>query len=88
MRAAAIQIFKKAKELTPGDDSRGNEWLDALQSDAEAGLNAWVNTLKGYLRGLWAAGIIEIEDIDDFDKILIDAGYKGKNRERFGRPEN
>lgn len=75
MRTAAYQLFIKAKELTPGNNSKGHEWLDALQSDADAGLNAWVNTLKGYVRGLWAAGIIEIEDIDDFDKILVDAGY-------------
>lgn len=76
MRKANELLLAKAKELTPGENSRGHDWLDDLRSDIEAGLiPAWVNTLKGYIRGLWAAGVIELEDLDDFDKILVDAGY-------------
>lgn len=75
MRFSANQLFNKAKELTPDDNGRGHEWLGELQIEANAGQQAWVNTLKGYIRGLWAAGLIEIEDVDDFDQLLIEAGY-------------
>lgn len=68
------RLFDIAIRLTP-IETGGQDWLEDLKADAEAGLPAWANTLKGYVRGLWGAGVIELEDFDDFDKALVDAGY-------------
>lgn len=74
MRAKADKLFDIAVSLTP-EGTGGQDWLEDLRADAEAGLPAWANTLKGYVRGLWGAGVIGLEDFDDFDKALVDAGY-------------
>lgn len=74
MRPIVLKMFEMAEKFS-SNHPKGLEWLQALREDAESGLSAWMNTLNGYVRGLWAAGIIGTEDLDDFDKLRAEAGY-------------
>ncbi|MGH1441469.1 MAG: hypothetical protein ACRBBR_15245 [Cellvibrionaceae bacterium] len=47
-----------------------HDWLYVLEEDAYNGIE-FLAALKGYFRGLNAAKVIGIEDIDDMYKVLI-----------------
>lgn len=74
MRPIVLKMFEMAEKFS-ANSPKGQDWLHDLRADADAGLNAWMNTLTGYVRGLWAAGVIGIEELDDFDKLRVEAGY-------------
>jgi hypothetical protein len=67
--------FSKAKSLIPDDQYLAHEWLSDLESDANNNLFPdWLNTVRGFMRGLWASKVIDIAEIDDFDKYLESKG--------------
>lgn len=75
MRQIDMELFVLAEHISAGSE-KGLDWLADLKHDALAGeLNGWVDRLAGYIRGLWAAGFIGIEQLDDFDKLRAELGY-------------
>lgn len=71
------KIFDMADQFS-ANSPKGQEWLRDLRSDFGKGLisgSVEINKLSGYVRGLWASGVIDIEQINDFDKVKADAGY-------------
>lgn len=68
------RIFTKVEEMIPENLDRAHEWLVYFRDEANRGF-PWVDKLKGFVRGLWAAEVIEIEDLDDIDKLLLELGF-------------
>lgn len=70
------RILKRVREITPENLTKAHDWLDDLELDIEnQAAPAWVNILKGYVRGLWAAEAITIVELDEFDEVLVECGY-------------
>ncbi len=67
-------MFELAK-MPSADHPVGFEYLESLELDADAGLDAWANSLNGYVKGLHAAGVIDIADVDEFDRLRAEARY-------------
>jgi hypothetical protein len=75
MRETVIKMFELAEQFSV-NSSKGLDWLNDLKSDYGTGrVSGEIYILSGYVTGLWAAGVISIEQLDDFDKIKAEAGY-------------
>lgn len=77
MRKEVKKMFDMADQFS-ASSAKGQEWLRTLRADFGKGLisgSVEINKLSGYVRGLWAAGIIDVEQLDNFDKVKADAGY-------------
>lgn len=68
MTCTAEDLFEMAARLS-ADSTKRLEWLQALRDDANEGQSAWLEMLNGFVRGLWAAGMIDLCDVDYFDKL-------------------
>lgn len=63
------RIFFGVKNAIQGL-SRAEEWLVALEQDASAAIPGWEDRLIGFLRGLWAAGVVDLHQIDMLEKTI------------------
>lgn len=50
--------------------SKAADWLVALEQDANASIPGWEDRLIGFLRGLWAAGVIDLNQVDMLEQIM------------------
>ncbi len=50
--------------------SKAEEWLVALEQDAEASMPGWEDRLIGFLRGLWAAEVIDLHQLDILEQTM------------------
>ncbi len=71
------RIVKKAISLLPDDRTMALQYLEELQLDLENRSlpDAWVNELKGFMKGVHACGLIDVADLDEFDRFLADSRY-------------
>lgn len=75
MRESIKKMFELAEQFS-ANSSKGMDWLHDLKTDYGTGrISGEIYTLSGYVRGLWAAGVISLEQLDDFDKIKVEAGF-------------
>ncbi len=76
MRKIDVNLFTLAEQLSKGSEN-GLQWVIDLKSDAfTAQLPGWMERLAGYVVGLWAAGFISLEQLDNFDKLRAEAGFQ------------
>ncbi len=64
------RIFALVRNEIPADLPRADEWLLALEQDANNTIPGWGTSLLGFMRGLWAAGLIDIGAVDRVEKRL------------------
>lgn len=72
-------LFVSVHKLVPDEYPAGQEWLIDLKCDAcnnpmSAG---WIDLLRGFMRGLWAASdLIEYDELDRLDELLTKYGFR------------
>lgn len=87
MRIIDVKLFNLAEQLSKGSYN-GLQWLIDLKSDAfTAQLPGWRERLTGYVVGLWAAGFISLEQLDDFEKLRVRA-EAGISLDRVGEEKD
>lgn len=67
---AHARLFALAREGLP-DLPRVDEYLTALQRDADNTFPGWGDRLIAFLRGLWAAGLIKLNHVDRVEQELL-----------------
>ncbi len=72
----SLQIIEKAIGFLPKERTLALQYLEELLFDAENGnlSPAWINELKGFMRGVHASGLIDITDLDKFERSLFEQG--------------
>lgn len=66
-------LFAMVRAAIPANSAnraRVDEWLTELEKDANNTFPGWGDRLLGFLRGLWAVGLIELNVIDMIDREL------------------
>lgn len=65
------RLFALVREEIGTVPPRADEWLIELERDANNTMPGWGTSLIGFLRGLWATGLIDIGAIDRIEKDLL-----------------
>lgn len=84
MKQKLIQLIEEARNLT--SNGAGDEWLQAVREDTETNRVSTAHimpTLRGYVRGLYTAGAIDHEALDDFDKSADEKGLLDLETQHF-----
>lgn len=63
------RIFFSVKNEIQGL-SKAEDWIFALEQDANASVPGWEDRLIGFLRGLWAAGAVDLQQVDMLEQTL------------------
>lgn len=61
---AHARLFAVVREGLPANLPRADEYLTALQREADNTFPGWGDRLIAFLRGLWAAGVIDIDHVN------------------------
>ena len=69
-RNAHLFAMVRATIKDGGNKARVDEWLTELERDANNTFPGWADRLRGFLRGLWAAGLVDLAGIDQVEKEL------------------
>lgn len=70
-RNAHLFAMVRATIKDGGNNARVDEWLTELEKDANNTYPGWGDHLRGFLRGLWVAGLIDLAGIDAVEEELI-----------------